>query len=707
MSWLSGWSYRKKLGIAGSSVGAQTDYAKLAEVFSGYLASTFPGDVGTSTTAWGAQGAQHQNRVFYAKGRYWYLYGNGTDAVFRSSADGVTWSAATICASGSSAPGSDWIVDDASDYVHMCYYTGPPTVIYYKRGALAADGTISWDAVQTAKTAGSGFWFLDPHIMLDSNGYPWIAHGYLENATNNAWVYAIKSSTKDGTWTLEFTQQINSTLWSGYAWGSLVRLSSGKVYVTGSSHNFVAEGRLYNGSSWGSTETVTSTAVYGGGLSTVADEWDNVFATFAVATDITDVRCVKRTYISGIWGAEEAVGAVTTAWQTSAIYNNEVYALGIVQSGADMHIKYTRRTTAGAWDTIRVLRVATGILATFGSCHVPYNGSLIFYFSSGAASPYRIRVTICPLGDTIFSPASCVDDVTLIRCRGHALSDLGDVRFTKSDGVTLIPYWAEYEINDGYMTVWADVDSIPADPGIGYVYLYYGKVGESSVSDGEAAFLFYDHFLGDALDGAKWDTLNAPTIAVAGSKVTITTPGPNGWRGITTKNTYGPGVRQLINGSLVSGPAGANHNNMFGFAKPTWVIDKQLIIYYGVSAGNWCGLQSTDNGVDFDSNAISEADSGIHDYEIVWKTAGGVSGKGAVDRILKASNSNYIPSLAIVASAGVWCAAAQVIMDWLFVSKYVVPEPLWHSIGTEETPAGAGANVSASIAAKLVAAGAI
>lgn len=84
----------------------------------------------------------------------------------------------------------------------------------------------------------------------------------------------------------------------------------------------------------------------------------------------------------------------------------------------------------------------------------------------------------------------------------------GDVRFTASDGVTLLPFWIESWNSAGLSaSIWVQVPSIPASGTT--IFLYYGNSAATSASNGTATFIFFDDFSFTsggvpALDPNKW-----------------------------------------------------------------------------------------------------------------------------------------------------------------------------------------------------------
>jgi len=106
--------------------------------------------------------------------------------------------------------------------------------------------------------------------------------------------------------------------------------------------------------------------------------------------------------------------------------------------------------------------------------------------------PIRINNTGNPNNLTYYQVLVTVDTAFLI-AQGKMRSDCGDIRFTDSDGVTLLPYWIESGINTSTTKIWVKVPAIPASS-IYTIYMYYGNSSALSQSDGTKVFDFFDDF---------------------------------------------------------------------------------------------------------------------------------------------------------------------------------------------------------------------
>jgi len=88
-----------------------------------------------------------------------------------------------------------------------------------------------------------------------------------------------------------------------------------------------------------------------------------------------------------------------------------------------------------------------------------------------------------------------------------------DLRFTDTDGTTLINYWIEsYNSTNKTATIWVNVPTIPANAQKN-IYMYYGNPAASSASNGKNTFNFFDDFSDPA-----WQLL--PNLPVQGADMT-------------------------------------------------------------------------------------------------------------------------------------------------------------------------------------------
>jgi hypothetical protein len=88
---------------------------------------------------------------------------------------------------------------------------------------------------------------------------------------------------------------------------------------------------------------------------------------------------------------------------------------------------------------------------------------------------------------------------------GDMQDDFEDLRFTDSDGVTLIPFWLASHITSATGTVWVKVPNLPAS-GVADIYVYYGNGSATSLSSGTTTFTYFDDFEDGSLSEYTGDT---------------------------------------------------------------------------------------------------------------------------------------------------------------------------------------------------------
>jgi len=142
-------------------------------------------------------------------------------------------------------------------------------------------------------------------------------------------------------------------------------------------------------------------------------------------------------------------------------------------------------------------------------------------------------------------------------------SDFSDLRFTDSDGITLLNYWIEEYTEESSATVWVKVPEIPAS-GVKKIYMYYGNSGAASLSDGDAVFEFFDDFEDGNLD--KW-TLQTNTGSYSYSASTqelVATSGSEGTL-VLYENKHLGDYNYIIDGILRYSSSSGNNLASYDF----------------------------------------------------------------------------------------------------------------------------------------------
>jgi hypothetical protein len=123
-----------------------------------------------------------------------------------------------------------------------------------------------------------------------------------------------------------------------------------------------------------------------------------------------------------------------------------------------------------------------------------YRKSHVINPASGAGTNYQVRIKA-----HYGSGTDSGEDAYL---NGKCRTDFGDIRFTCSDGVSLLDYWMEEKVDGDYAVFWVEVaDDLSSSNAT--IYIYYGKSDATTTSNGFNTFLFFDDFE-DGSIGSQW-----------------------------------------------------------------------------------------------------------------------------------------------------------------------------------------------------------
>lgn len=258
----------------------------------------------------------------------------------------------------------------------------------------------------------------------------------------------------------------------------------------------------------------------------------------------------------------------------------------------------------------------------------------------------------------------------------------GDIRFTASDGTTLLNFWVESVTGTTpnrtaiiWVKVTATLDSNQT------IYCYY-KGTTTNVSSGDNTFEFHDDFPGTSLDTTnKWVIDWSSTVSVSGSVLSLAQTA-NQFARIHTKNWTGLNYRyralmQLSGferGRISIGPGGAGETDIICQAFDVTSSDSWVC---GSTACGW-----TLSG----PNYFNPGTTTFHVWEFRIK---GTTGYCYSDDSESVRVQRTCPS--IVASAfniAKWEGGVNLpqYTDWAFVAKLAsVSEPAFGSAGNQET----------------------
>ena len=153
------------------------------------------------------------------------------------------------------------------------------------------------------------------------------------------------------------------------------------------------------------------------------------------------------------------------------------------------------------WTKIRtVLQMnVTGVPVQYPN--IPYDNSpdIKLVFVEEIINDYTGDLKVYVLGD------SALGTNDTISTQSRSNSDFSDLRFTESDGTTLLDYWISEYQEGSYANVWIEIsDDLDNDVTI---YMYYGNSVGVYAGSGDDTFIFFDDFENNNLN--KWSTTGA------------------------------------------------------------------------------------------------------------------------------------------------------------------------------------------------------
>ncbi|MGD0353864.1 MAG: DUF2341 domain-containing protein [Dehalococcoidia bacterium] len=295
----------------------------------------------------------------------------------------------------------------------------------------------------------------------------------------------------------------------------------------------------------------------------------------------------------------------------------------------------------------------------------------------GILSNYQVKL--------IVNKGTGTDSAGNVYLNNHCRDDFGDIRFTGADGVTLLDYWVESSVPGVSAVVWVELDAIPARPGIASFYCYYGNSGAATASNIQNTFVFGDDFNDTTLDTAgRWTvTSSSGSYSESGGTLTVT----GGKEVIRSKATY-DNQYALHARVRLDQVVGSNYR-IVGFNDTYPDYNKYYTSAFCYYPGDTSFTAITGDGTSGSTQTLPvNVDTNFHMTECRRYSSEGVNysqliidGKPELNGIYPTDKSR---SLTITAEAG----SNSIILDWLFLRKFVSPEPAWGAWGAEQ-PGGA------------------
>ena len=223
--------------------------------------------VGTSTSTSTIPKSAQRNS-FYANGRVWVFYYNGSSLDYSSSTDGSTWSSATFIATQGTGGNDFSFAYNGTDVFYLrddgaAYPSG--ATIHYRQGVPASNGVITWLAAEATICTGngvSGQYCYHPTITVTSSGNAWIEFEYYDSSTYTTSVIVRENGHLDGTWSQAYSSIRNTVTNSNvqYYGTGITALSNSRILAMwwDTSSATTIGFQMYNGATWAALLASTS-----------------------------------------------------------------------------------------------------------------------------------------------------------------------------------------------------------------------------------------------------------------------------------------------------------------------------------------------------------------------------------------------------------------------------------------------------------------
>lgn len=308
-----------------------------------------------------------------------------------------------------------------------------------------------------------------------------------------------------------------------------------------------------------------------------------------------------------------------------------------------------------------------------------YRKSHIINSATGAGTDYQIKLTV--------HYGSGTDSADEVYLGGKGNADFSDLRFTSSDGETLLPYWIQSKTDSDNAVVWVKIsDDISSSSAT--IYVYYGNSSATSASNGENTFIFFDDFDGSSVDSSKWDEVNtgAGSVTISGGTVTILSNGD--WWGTSDASRYlvsksSMGTNYATEAFVVQSGVGDGYARFFGLRSGAAPSEKQFVLLGDSDHSHITNVYrlAVWGGASWFGNNTGTIDTGVN--KIARFEVNGDNVKSYYDDSLANNMTVSDWNLGYIALTDT-NGSNPSEFDWIFSRKYVDPEPTNGTWGAEE-----------------------
>lgn len=301
-----------------------------------------------------------------------------------------------------------------------------------------------------------------------------------------------------------------------------------------------------------------------------------------------------------------------------------------------------------------------------------YRKDITLARASGLVTNYQMKLLV---GESSGATGENVD------CGGKCLSSFNDLRFTNSNGATLLDYWIESITGttpNQLATVWIEFDSIGTSDT--QFYMYYGNATASAVSSGANTFILFDDFNDNSLDTNKWEVIVGTWQETGG--LLKGTCANNASAILLSKNQISPTDNYAVEATIAAQYGLTTINYQSGLA-----IHHEKAL--NVMKGYWLDLSGYDKWIIIDKdNGVTEGTQDTN-FDARNTTLYSLRKNGTTHKL-------YVEGVEKVSRTYEWPTAPQYVGFYLAyqanyanynnfkVRQYLATEPAWGTWGAEE-----------------------
>jgi len=297
--------------------------------------------------------------------------------------------------------------------------------------------------------------------------------------------------------------------------------------------------------------------------------------------------------------------------------------------------------------------------------------------SNGAGTNYQVKLNV------FYSSGS--DSSGDVYLDSKCDTGFDDIRFTDNDGETELDYWMESKIDSNNAVFWIEVaDNLDSQATI---YIYYGKTGESTNSNGENTFLFFDDFSGSSLDTDKWTNYGIDNLSVSDGLLSANTTSDDPAKVVADENGSGQTGNNLAMRARFRLNTGSHNDQRAGLSLKTNLSDGRGYNYvlHDFSAGGGLDkVQFLDDYVVWGTAYSFNWSKGTWYIEEIYHNGSAVKGRindDSWDSWTRSGRSGYF-----ALNTGGYQENVTNDWDWALIRKIIDSEPA-HSIWGEEESA--------------------